>query len=152
MGGIWEGIQLVASAEHIGVREGRRIHGIYRVSEDDLRNGARHEDAAARVKFGVDVHSFTREQNKTEAGLSHMGVASKHYDIPIRALIAKDVQGLLMAGRCISGDYLAHASYRVTGNAVAMGESAGVTAALSAEMGVLPQDVSWRAVRERLGR
>jgi hypothetical protein len=56
----------------------------------------------------------------------------KPYDIPLRALIAKDVDGLLMAGRCISGDFIAHSSYRVTGNAVAMGEAAGVTAALAA--------------------
>ncbi|MDD4540195.1 MAG: FAD-dependent oxidoreductase, partial [Lentisphaeria bacterium] len=42
---------------------------------------------------------------------------------------AKDVAGLLMAGRCISGDFWAHSSYRVTGNAVAMGEAAGKYAA-----------------------
>ena len=41
-------------------------------------------------------------------------------------LIAKDIDGLLLAGRCISGDFLSHSSYRVTGNAVAMGEAAGV--------------------------
>lgn len=43
-----------------------------------------------------------------------------------------DVDGLLLAGRCISGDFIAHASYRVTGNAVEMGESIGCYAALCA--------------------
>ena len=38
---------------------------------------------------------------------------------------AKDVDGLLLAGRCISGDFIAHSSYRVTGNSVALGEAAG---------------------------
>ncbi|MDF2723883.1 MAG: FAD-dependent oxidoreductase, partial [Paenibacillus sp.] len=104
LGGHWEGIQLVASAEHIGVREGRRIHGRYQVTVEDIQAGARHVDAVAHVKFGVDVHSFTSEQNRKEAGLSAMGIVSKPYDIPLRALIAKDVDGLLMAGRCISGD------------------------------------------------
>jgi hypothetical protein len=47
----------------------------------------------------------------------------------MRALIARDVEGLLMAGRCISGDFLAHSSYRVTGDAAAMGEAAGRYAA-----------------------
>lgn len=148
LGGQWEGIQLVATAEHIGIRDGRRIHGKYKVSIDDLQNGARHDDAVARVTFGVDVHSFTARQNKLEAGLSHMGVKTKSYDIPLRALIANDVDGLLMAGRCISGDYLAHSSYRVTGNAVAMGQHAGAAAALSAKMGILPQDLPWEAVRK----
>lgn len=65
------------------------------------------------------------------------------YDIPLRALIAKDVDGLMMAGRCISGDFTAHASYRVTGNAVAMGEAAGAVAALAAKNNKLPHEIDW---------
>ncbi|MFM9146868.1 MAG: FAD-dependent oxidoreductase [Verrucomicrobiota bacterium] len=64
-------------------------------------------------------------------------------DIENRAMIAKDVDGLLMAGRCISGDFIAHSSYRVTGNAVAMGEAAGVVAALAATSKRLPHEIAW---------
>jgi hypothetical protein len=46
-----------------------------------------------------------------------------------------------MAGRCISGDFFAHSSYRMTGNAVAMGEAAGKAAAHAALTGCLPRDV-----------
>ena len=67
----------------------------------------------------------------------------KPYDIPLRALIARDVDGLMMAGRNISGDFIAHASYRVTGNATAMGEAAGVVAAIAATTKRLPHEVSW---------
>jgi succinate dehydrogenase/fumarate reductase flavoprotein subunit len=74
----------------------------------------------------VDIHSTNPKKDK---GLGNGGVKSQPYDIPLRALIAKDVDGLLMAGRCISGDFWAHGSYRVTGNAVAMGEAAGKFAA-----------------------
>lgn len=149
LGGAWSGIQLVGTADQIGVRDGRRIHGLYRVSVADLQEGARHEDAIARVTFNVDVHSFTKEQNRKELGLSHYGFRAKAYDIPIRALIAKDVDGLLMAGRCISGDYLAHASYRVTGNAVAMGQAAGILAGISAVGGKLPHEWAWSDIRGR---
>ena len=72
------------------------------------------------------------------------------YDIPLRALIARDVDGLLLAGRCISGDFLAHSSYRVTGNAVVTGEAAGIAAALSTQHDRLPHDLPWQAVVERL--
>jgi hypothetical protein len=65
-------------------------------------------------------------------------------------LIAKDVDGLMMAGRCISGDFIAHSSYRVTGNAVAMGEAAGVTAALAALSKRLPHEVTWNESLEKL--
>ena len=67
----------------------------------------------------------------------------KPYDIPLRALIAKDVDGLMMAGRCISGDFISHDSYRVTGNSVAMGEAAGLAAAKSIEARLLPHELSW---------
>ena len=71
------------------------------------------------------------------------GVKAVPYDIPLRALIAGDVDGLMMAGRCISGDFLAHASYRVTGDAAAMGEAAGSVAARAAQEKLLPQEIPW---------
>ena len=51
---------------------------------------------------------------------------SQPYAVPFRALVARDVRGLFVAGRCLSGDFWAHSSYRVTGNAVATGEAASV--------------------------
>jgi hypothetical protein len=149
LGGVWEGIRLVASAEQIGIRDGRRIHGRYTVTREDLVCGARHADGVARVTFGADIHAATREKNRKET-ISHAGLAFRPYDIPLRALLAKDVDGLLMAGRCISGDFVAHASYRVTGDAVAMGEAAGAVASLAARSKRLPHDVPWEQAAELL--
>jgi len=149
LGGRWEGFQVAATAEQIGVRDGRRLHGLYTVVRDDLVAGMRHPDAVARVTFPVDIHAATLEKNRTET-ISHGNLRTQPYDIPLRALIARDVDGLLMAGRCISGDFIAHASYRVTGNAVAMGEAAGATAALAARQGRLPQEVPWDEVASAL--
>lgn len=124
-GGVWENLQLVSTAGKIGVREGRRIHGEYTVTEKDLREGRKHEDVACQVRYCVDIHV----SKPVTSGVSTHGWEVKPYDIPIRALIAKDVKGLMMAGRCVSGDFYAHSSYRVTGNAVTMGEAAGKFAA-----------------------
>ena len=143
LGGPWSGLQIVATAEQIGVRDGRRIAGRYLVSETDLVEGARHDDAVTRATFGVDIHATSAEHNRGTAAIMRTSIKVKPYDIPVRALIARDVDGLMMAGRCISGDFIAHSSYRVTGNAVAMGEAAGVTAALAALSQRLPQDVPW---------
>jgi hypothetical protein len=146
LGGPWEGIQIVATAEQIGVRDGRRIKGRYVVVQDDLAKGVRHDDAVVRVTFGIDVHALSADHNKKHA-IMPKPIDMKPYDIPLRALIAKDVDGLMMAGRCISGDFIAHSSYRVTGNAVGMGEAAGVTAALAALSKRMPHEVAWK--RER---
>lgn len=140
LGGPWSKVKIVATGEQIGVREGRRIHGLYEVKTDDLANGAKFDDAICRVTFPIDVHST--DPTKTKA-IEAKPVKSRPYDIPLRSLIAKDVGGLLMAGRCISGDFIAHSSYRVTGNAVAMGEAAGAAAALAAAGNVTPAEVRW---------
>ena len=128
LGGRWKNIRLVATAEHIGVREGRRLKGIYEVTEKDVLSGVRHADAVCRVNFAFDVHALDPEINK---GIDKVKskVRPKPYDIPLRALISADVPNLMMAGRCISGDFLCHSGYRVTGNAAVLGEAAGTAAA-----------------------
>ena len=150
LGGPWEGIRIVATAEQIGVRDGRRIRGRYTVVTDDLARGARHDDAVARVTFGIDVHAVTADANKKHAVMPKP-VEMQPYDIPLRALIARDVDGLLLAGRCISGDFISHSSYRVTGNAVAMGEAAGITAALAAKSKRMPHEVEFGEVKAKQG-
>jgi hypothetical protein len=149
LGGPWEGIQIVATAEQIGVRDGRRIRGRYTVLQDDLAKGVRHDDAVVRVTFPIDVHALSSDHNKNSA-IMPSPIKMKPYEIPLRALIAKDVDGLMMAGRCISGDFIAHSSYRVTGNAVGMGEAAGVVAAIAAASKRLPHEVSWSEGEARL--
>ncbi len=146
-GGAWANLRLVATGEQIGVREGRRIHGRYTVTVDDLIEGRRQDDAVCRVTFPVDIHSTSKAKGTS---FGSEGVKAKPYDIPVRALIAKDVDGLMMAGRCISGDFFAHASYRVTGNATAMGEAAGIVAARAAAQGVFPHEVRWAEVAPTL--
>ncbi len=145
-GGAWKDVRIIATPEHIGVREGRRIHGRYVVTTEDLVKGARHEDAVCQVRFGIDVHSTDPTKTK---GIAAKPVRAKSYDIPYRALVAKDVDGLLMAGRNISGDFIAHSSYRVTGDSVPMGEAAGVAAALAARKAVLPHELPWEEIREQ---
>lgn len=142
LGGAWKDIRIVATSGQVGVREGRRIHGRYTITAQDLASGARHPDAVSRCHFGVDVHATNATESK---GLGNEGVQAKPYDIPLRALIARDVDGLMMAGRCISGDFVSHSSYRVTADAVPMGEAAGKVAAVAAKSNRLPHEVVWPA-------
>jgi hypothetical protein len=136
-GGIWKNIQLITTAPSIGVREGRRIKGLYEVSLNDLKTGARHADAVCRAAFGIDVHALCPAVGAIEEPPCEV----KPYDIPLRALISADIDNLLMAGRCISGDFYAHASYRVTGNAAVIGEAAGICAAAAAGKNLIPKEI-----------
>ncbi len=140
LGGRWEKLMLVGTASQIGCREGRRIHGLYTVTEQDLVEGRRHEDAVCEVRFGVDVHS-TQLETEGKGKSYTRGIKSRPYDIPLRALIARDVKGLMMVGRCISGDFIAHSSYRVNANSVIMGQSAGRVAATAVREGKFPDEI-----------
>lgn len=148
LGGPWDGIQLVATAEQIGVREGRRIRGRAQVTVDDIVAGKKYADAVCRVNFGFDVHNvrpgemFAGGDDIAAEVRRYRQLGSKPYDVPLGALIAADVDGLMMAGRCISGDFIAHSSYRVTGNAVPMGEAAGRASVISLRRGRLPHELS----------
>lgn len=142
-GGMWANLRIVTSAAQIGIREGRRIHGLYTLTKEDLMRGAQFEDGVCMVNFVVDIHSLVKGEG---GGYGSGGVKMKPYQIPLRSLIAKDVDNLMMAGRCISGDFYAHASYRVTGNAVPMGEAAGRVSARAALTGRLPKEVGWTEV------
>ena len=138
LGGVWSDLKIVATGARIGVRETRRLHGLYTITKDDLIRGARFDDGICRVHFGFDVHATSRE---TKSGFEHPPEKSQPYDIPLRSLIARDVANLTMGGRCISGDFWAHSSYRVTGDAVVIGEASGRVAAVAARQGVRPAEV-----------
>ncbi len=149
LGGPWAGLQLVATCEQIGVREGRRIHGHYTVSAEDLAVGRQHEDAVCTVYFGVDIHSTDGKKSTSQDEAAHKATM-RPYQIPMRALIAKDVDNLLLGGRCLSGDFIAHSSYRVTGTAAATGQASGIAAALAAQTHTAPASIEWPEIREQL--
>ncbi len=139
-GGIWKDLRVTATADMIGVREGRRIKGLYRVSIDDVVAGKQFEDGICTVTFNTDIHSLRADNN---SGFEEK-YDKKHppYQIPLRALISADIDNLLMAGRCISGDFVAHSSYRVAGPAFRTGEVAGAYAAYCVENNVLPNTLA----------
>jgi hypothetical protein len=114
----------------IGVRESRRILGQHILSEDDLMKARRFDDAIATGCWYLDLHP-----NKTVSGSANdfdpKKVQPEPYDIPYRSLVPQKVGNLLVAGRCHSATRGAHASTRVTVTAMAMGEAAGVAAAMS---------------------
>ena len=125
LGGPWKGFRVAATAEQIGHRDARRIHGRYTVTRDDVTAGAKFPDAVTTSRFGIDIHGLDKKANDVRAAGQNFGVKFRPFQIPLRACRAKDLDNLYMAGRCISGDFYAHASYRVTGSSVAIGEAVG---------------------------
>ncbi len=141
----WKDIYLIDTGPFLGVREARRILGRYYLTQEDLQAGRRFEDGICHVRFNVDIHHPDPTEGR---GLYHLPM--QPYDIPYRCLLAQDVDNLMMAGRCISGDHIAHASYRVTGDAVATGEAAGLAAALACQSNIDPVNIDTAQLLMRL--
>jgi ribulose 1,5-bisphosphate synthetase/thiazole synthase len=135
----------------IGVRESRRLVGEYVLNEDDLMKARRFDDAIATGCWYLDLHP-----NKTTLGSANdfnpQKVQPDPYDIPYRSLLPQKVANLLVAGRCHSATRGAHASTRVTVTAMAMGEAAGLAAAMAVAGGKSPHEIPGEKVREALAR
>lgn len=123
----FEKVRLLRTAPTLGLRESRRVFGRARLAHADLMAGRRFPNAIATCAFGIDVHTPDPDSSRP----NRPDGRSRAFEIPYGCLVAADVEGLLLAGRCISGDHHAHAAYRVTGTAMATGQAAGMAAAWS---------------------
>ena len=129
--------QLDTSGPHIGIRESRRILGEYCLDKEDILASRRFPDGICTATFWIDIHQQTGNNQDAQ----HGEALAPNYQIPFRCLVPLKVENLLVAGRCISGTFEAHASYRVTGNCVAMGQAAGTAAAICVKQGIAPRHV-----------
>lgn len=129
----FENAYLLEIAPMLGVRESRRIMGDYLLSGDDVTSGRQFDDVVALGGYHIDIHrpsgTWVESQNV------------QTYDIPYRSLIAGGVEGLLMAGKCLSATHEAVASTRVIPICMAQGQAVGTAAALAVRGGVSPRDV-----------
>lgn len=142
----YENCRCVASGATTGVRETRRVMGDYVITAEEMAEGCRFDDVVVhRAEFIVDIH------NPEGAGQAEEHIQyCKPYDLPYRCFTPRDVEGLYVAGRCISGTHRAHASYRVMSICMAMGEAVGIAAAMCAERGCTPRMLDVAALQNRM--
>jgi len=129
----------------IGVRETRRIRGVASLTGKDLLAGQPSPRAVVRgASFQIDIHDpdgIGQAQGVSAVHPLGKDPEVKPYDIPYDCLVPERIDGLLVAGRCISGTHEAMASYRVQVIAMATGVAAGVAAAQAAQQGIEPRAV-----------
>ena len=130
-------------APFMGIRETRRIIGEYILTEQDIFDCARFDDAIGVAAYPVDLHHPV-------GGDCTLMWCPDCYDIPYRCLVPLKVDGLICAGRDISATHLALASVRVMGPAMCLGEAAGKAAALCARDGVQPRELDVPKLRKAL--
>ncbi|MBP2019607.1 ribulose 1,5-bisphosphate synthetase/thiazole synthase [Symbiobacterium terraclitae] len=145
----FEEAYVASVASQVGVRESRRITGEYVLDLDDILECRKFPDGIARNRYPVDVHGARKSINEEKRNLVYLPPGEYH-EIPYRCLVPLKVDNLLAAGRCLSATFVAQSSVRIQPNCQAMGEAAGVAAALSLARGITPRQLDGAELRRVL--
>lgn len=135
---------LMKTASTIGIRETRRIDGVYTLTKEDIVSNRKFSDSIALGTWPIDVHP-----PKGQSGMHDMYVPLP-YQIPYRALLPKNIDNLIVAGRCISADREAMGTVRVGATCGAIGHAAGVAAALSTKSGNTLKTLHYKEIKQEL--
>jgi hypothetical protein len=121
----FEAAQIDEIAAQVGVRETRRIRGLYSLTGDDVLGGARFEDNIGLNAWPIEKHlagdiewAFPTDPDNS------------YNQLPWRMLVPRQVDNLLVAGRCASMEHLGQSAARASGACFVMGQAAGTGAAL----------------------
>ncbi len=134
--------KLRAIAPQLGLRETRRIVGEYRLTGDDVRRQRDFEDGIGRLICTIDLYGDLKT--------SYRPTEAETFSVPYRALLPQGVDGLLVAGRCISCDDASFGAVRLMVGCALTGQAAGSAAALSLREGVQPRALDTKKLRKTL--
>jgi len=134
----YEEARITETYPQIGVRQGRRIHGVYTLQNSDLKSSCQFEDGIGRM--GVYFPEWG--PNYAVEGLS--------YDVPYGCLVPAETDGLLVGGRCVSADYTACNTMRLIVPCFVTGQATGCAAAIAVRDGCAPRHVSTGKLRRAL--
>jgi len=123
-----------------GKRGSRRILGDHILTQHDLMNGGRFDDAVAIGGWPMDDHppgGFDRPDLPPNVAVHTPSV----YNIPLRCLYSRNLANLFMAGRNISCSHVAFTSTRVMATCAAVGQAVGTAAALCLARSLTPREL-----------
>lgn len=130
---------VVATPPLLGIRQTRFIEGEYKLTAEDAVEGRRFDDVVAISSCPIISYYGYRRY------LEHEG-----YDIPYRCLVPKRIGNLLVAGRCISSEQQPYESHRAMVPIMAIGQAAGLAAALSASARIAPRALDVQRLQDEL--
>lgn len=147
---------LVQTASQLGVRESRRIDGLYCLNYADYEARASFDDEIGRFAYPVDIHASKADpeaQRQVEENIRKTRYRpGESYGIPYRSLVPRTVGNLLVAGRCISTDRALQSSIRVIPGCMLTGQAAGAAATLCVERGCSAAEVPTPELQKRIRR
>ncbi len=134
----FEHAYISAFAPMVGIRESREIAADTVLTLPDAVAYRKFPDAVAQTNYPIDIHGYgDAYSNKQVEGT----VSDKPYfEIPFGALVVRDLDNVLVAGRCIGCDFFVQAAIRIMPTCRATGEAAGIAAAMCVKEGLSVHD------------
>lgn len=136
---------LIDTGIQVGVRETRRIKGLYQMTADDILVPKSFYDTIAKGAHPIDIH-------QTRSNGQEVRFVNEEYNIPYRSLVPVGSSNILAAGRCISATREAFASIRVQATCMAIGQAAGLAAAICSDKKIEVAAISMEYLRSSLSR
>jgi len=111
----------------IGVRETRKLEAVHRILARDLAAGTKFADGIVCCDNPID------DVMRTDSAMTHDAIVAEgsYYTIPFQAMVPREIENLLFAGRLVCADPAAFASVRGMPQCMAMGEAVGIAAAMA---------------------
>lgn len=134
-----EGARLRNFGMSIGIRDTRKIDAAYNMTEADVRGQARFDDSIGIYPEFIDGY-----------GVLILPTTGRYMHVPYGAMLPKRVNNLLVTGRAIGGDRIAHAATRNMACCAVAGQGAGVAAAQALAEGVAVDRIDLSAVQKTL--
>jgi tape measure domain-containing protein len=142
----YEAAYVLQIADSVGVRETRRVVGEYMLTGEDVLEARSFGDSIGYRGATVDIHNL----NGSDKTRMHSIRGGRLYQIPYRILVPVEVDGLLIAGRCVSADRVACGSIRQRAGCIVTGQAAGIAAALSCRTRQKPRVVPVQMLQAEL--
>jgi glycine/D-amino acid oxidase-like deaminating enzyme len=140
----FERAYLLEIAPQVGVRETRRVRGVYRLTAEDVLGCVDFAD-------GIGVNGWPMEKHGGGEVEWRFLEGRGYHHLPYRMLLpAARARNVLVVGRCASATHEAQGSIRVSGPCYVMGEAAGTAAAMAVSAGLEPAGVDVEELRRRL--
>lgn len=136
----FENSYVFAGGTQIGIRQSRSIVGEYTLKNEDVVNARKFDTAIARSAWPIEIHAAE--------GTSVVTLQDDYYEIPFEVMLPQKIEGLLVAGRCISAEHEALASARVVAQCFEEGFAAGIAASLAINEEIKPREVDVQQVRQ----
>ncbi|MBF0469612.1 MAG: FAD-dependent oxidoreductase, partial [Desulfamplus sp.] len=135
----FENARLRTFGSSLGTRESRKIAGRHSMTGDEVKNQAKFEDSIGIFPEFLDAY-----------GVVIIPTTGRYFQVPYGIMVPKEIDNLLVAGRCVSGDRISHAALRQMMCCTVTGQGAGVAAAVSVKDGVSTGEVNIDHVQKAL--